>query len=272
VAFATPQDGWAGGAMGVVLHTTDGGVSWKTQLTGVEINQMILVAAKQRAASQPGDPSAARALRRANIFMQAGPDKPLMSILAFDANNVQIFGAYRICVKSKDAGKNWQDCSLDVPDQVSHNLYDAIQAGSSVYVAGESGSVFRSNDHGTTFSQLALPTDSTLFGILATQAHSLIAFGVAGEIFRSADQGRTWSAPPIASQSDLTAGVILSSGTIVILSGTGNVYVSSDDGVSFQALPLNERMGLFGAVQAQNGDLVMVGPGGVRVAPQASLK
>lgn len=271
VAFATPQDGWAGGALGVILHTTDGGMTWKIQITGLEVNQLITTAANQLAASNPTDPTTQRALRRANIFMAAGPDKPFFSILPFDTNNVQIFGAYRMCIKTNNAGIIWQDCSLDIPDPVSHNLYQAVRSGSSIYVAGESGSMFRSDDQGLTFTQLTAPADDTLFGLIVTPAHTLLSFGVAGGLFRSTDQGRTWSTVTIASQSDLTAGIILKSGLVLVFSEAGSVYLSSDDGASFRALPTNEGMGLFGAVQAPNDNIVLVGSGGVRVLSLAPL-
>ena len=271
IAFATPQDGWAGGALGVILHTTDGGVTWKIQITGIRVNQLIATAASQLAASNPTDLITQRALRRANIFMEEGPDKPFLSILPFDANNVQIFGAYRMCIKSNNAGKTWKDCSLDIPDPVSHNLYQAVRSGSSIYVAGESGSVFRSDDQGQTFTQLTAPADDTLFGLIVTPSHTLLSFGVAGGLFRSLDQGKTWSSVTIGNQSNLTAGVVLKSGLILVLSEGGAVYLSSDDGASFHVLKVNEGMDLFSAAQAPNGDIVLVGSGGVRVLSPASL-
>ena len=271
VAFATPRNGWAGGALGVVLHSTDGGLMWKTQITGIQVNQLVAAAATQFAASRPTDPMAERAVRRADIFMQAGPDKPFLSIVPFDSNNVQIFGAYRLCIKTKNSGESWQDCSLDVPDPISHNLYKAVRSGPSVYVAGESGSVFLSTDFGQTFSQLAAPAEDTLLGILVTPARTLLSFGVAGGLFRSTDQGRTWSTQANPSQSDLTTGIVLKSGNILIMSEAGAIYLSADDGLSFRALQVNEGMGLFGAVQAQNGDVVLVGSGGVRVLSLTDL-
>ena len=271
VAFATPQDGWAAGGLGVVLHTTDGGLTWKIQITGVQVNQLIATAANQFAASYPTDPTVPRALHRASIFMQGGPDKPFLSILPFDANNVQIFGAYRMCIKTKDAGASWQDCSLNVPDPISHNLYDGVQSGSSIYIAGESGSVFRSNDRGNTFTALTAPANNTLFGILVTPTRVLLTYGVAGGLFKSTDQGQSWTQVTIGSQSDLTAGIILNSGRICLLNVTGSVYLSSDDGASFQPLQFQQGMALYDAVQAQNGDVLLVGSGGVRVLSLASL-
>ena len=121
-----------------------------------------------------------------------------------------------MCVKTKDGGKHWQDCSLDVPDPVSHNLYDAVRSGSSIYITGESGSVFRSDDQGQTFTALAIPADDTLLGILATPKRSLLTYGVAGGLYRSTDQGQTWKVETIGSQADLTAGIILKSGIILL--------------------------------------------------------
>lgn len=264
VAFATPLEGWAAGAMGVVLHTDDGGMTWKAQLNGIRVNQLIAVAANQFALSHPNDPSTPRVLRRASIFAQTGPDKPFLSILPFTADDIQIYGAYRMCVKTADAGTNWQDCSLDVPDPVSHNLYDAVLSSTSIYIAGESGATFRSDDQGRTFSQLTAPAEVTLLGILATPSHTLLSFGVAGSFFRSTDQGQTWSNVQVGSQSNLTAGLILKSGIIVIFTETGDIFVSHDDGMSFMELQSNDGMGIFGAVQVPDGDIILVGTNGVR--------
>jgi photosystem II stability/assembly factor-like uncharacterized protein len=271
VAFATSKDGWAAGDCGVVLHTRDGGATWQEQITGVRVNQMIMATAIKFSAMNPNSIAAQTALRRANIFMQDGPDKPFFSILPFSVKNVMIFGAYRMCVRSADGGKSWDDCSLDVADPISHNLYDAIQEGSSIYIAGEVGMVFHSSDDGNTFPQVASPADDTLFGILHTANNTLVTFGVAGHMFRSVDEGMTWSPVNIAAQANLTAGIILRSGTIIAVSEAGDVYASNDDGLTFHVSGSNQGMGLFDLVQAVNGDIVFVGTGGVRVVPQAVL-
>jgi photosystem II stability/assembly factor-like uncharacterized protein len=271
VAFATSEEGWAAGDCGVVLHTHDGGATWQLQITGIRVNQMVMAAAAKFYAADPTNVAAQTALRRANIFMQDGPDKPFFSILPSNIKNVMIFGAYRMCIRSADGGKSWDDCSLDVADPISHNLYDAIQEGSSIYIAGEVGMVFHSSDDGNTFPQVASPADDTLFGILHTADNTLVTFGVAGHMFRSVDEGMTWSPVNIAAQANLTAGIILRSGTIIAVSEAGDVYASDDDGLTFHVSGGNQGMGLFDLVQAANGDIVFVGTGGVRVAPQAVL-
>ena len=272
VAFATPNDGWAVGDYGVVLHTHDGGVTWTKQITGNQVNKLIMTAATQFASSQPSSDEAQRALRRANIFVQAGPDKPFMSILVFDPQNVMVFGAYRMCIKTADGGKNWTDCSLDIADSISHNLYNAVAAGSSLYIGAEAGMVFRSVDQGKTFQQVTSPAKDTLFGILATRGNTLDTFGVAGHMFRSMDQGQTWSTVAIFAQSNLTAGMVLQSGAVIVVSEAGDMYLSTDDCLTFHVSGVNQGMGIFGITQAADGDIVLVGTDGVRVvqAPPSS--
>jgi photosystem II stability/assembly factor-like uncharacterized protein len=271
IAFATPKIGWAVGAFGVVLHTTDGGESWTRQLTGVDINNLILANATSAAAAAPNSPDSQRAVRRANIFKTAGPDKPLLAVYPKDPLHVTIFGAYRICVSTADGGATWHDCSLSVPDPISHNLYGVTPTAAGTYVAGEAGDLFLMDDNGG-FTAITMPSISTLFGVIATNKGTLVAYGVAGALDRSTDGGKNWTAINIATQSDFTDGLQLSSGLIVLLSETGLIYTSSDDGQSFTPLKDNTGQVLTAAVQAANSNLVVASLSGIRVLQPADLQ
>lgn len=270
-AFADPMDGWAAGAQGVVLHTTNGGVSWQLQLTGDQVITLMTVAAAQFVAANPTSDAAHRALRRSGIFTQAGPNKPFLTVMPLSAQSAIIFGAYRMTVLTTDGGKTWVDWSLHVGDPISHGIFDAIRVDGSIYLAGEAGVVLRSDDQGQNFSMLTSPDPSTLFGILNTPQGTLLTFGVAGEVFRSTDQGKTWSQAKITADADLTAGLTLNSGNILVVSEDGGVFESKDDGLNFQNIGLNEGMALYDVIQAKNGDVVFVGSGGVRVEPASSF-
>ncbi len=271
VAFATPKLGWAAGDYGVILHTRDGGATWQTQINGLDVNQLMMAAATRFAASDPTNTAALTAERRANIFMAAGPDKPFLSILAVSPRRVFVFGAYRMAVLTNDGGKTWTDWSLHVGDPISHNIYDATQIGGSIYLTGEVGSAFRSDDQGENFPALTPPAQSTLFGILGT-GNALLSFGVAGGIFRSTDGGNTWTQINTTASADLTAGTVLKSGLVLVVGEDGWVYVSADKGATFHPAARNAGMGLFDVTQAANGDVVLVGDAGVRVVTPASLQ
>jgi len=272
VAFATPEIGWAAGAYGVILRTTDGGRSWVKQIYGGKIIQLMLASASQFIAASPAQTAAQTALRRANIFRAAGPDKPFLAIIAKSPQSAEIFGAYRMAVATDDGGQSWRDISLHVGDPVSHNLYDAAWVGNSLYLAGEAGTVLRSDDQGANFTLLPAPSDTTLFGILDAGNNVILTYGVAGAMFTSTDRGAHWQQVNQPAQANLTAGLVLQSGAILIATETGGMLLSNDHGASFRLLSVNEDMGIFDAAQAANGDVVFVGSGGVRVLSQAGLK
>ena len=265
IGFATPQIGWAAGAQGLILHTADGGKTWQLQMTGDQVLNLMTAAANQAAIAAPTDAVAQRAVRRAGIFAQDGPDKPFLSVLPLNAQTAIIFGAYRMAVMTDDGGKTWKDWSLHIGDPVSHNIYGATVVGPSIYVAEELGFFLRSDDGGNSFKMVTSPDPSTFFGVFGTKQNAILAYGVAGEVFRSVDLGQSWSQSGFSAKADLTAGILLKSGKIVIVSEDGTVYESADDGVTFQGLNLNEGMALYGLIQASNGDVVFVGSGGVRV-------
>jgi photosystem II stability/assembly factor-like uncharacterized protein len=199
--------------------------------------------------------------------MQAGPDKPFLTILAISPEKAIVFGAYRMALSTNDGGKHWQDISLQIGDPVSHNIYGATIFGSTIYLAVETGSVFRSTDGGASFAQVMPPNGATFFGILSSAKGDLIAYGVAGTLFRSSDAGSNWTQINLGTSANLTAGRLLKGGQIVIISERGDVYISQDDGVTFQAVSANFGMELYDLEQAADGDVVFVGNDGVRVIP-----
>ena len=274
VAFANPMQGWAVGHYGVILHTSDGGVTWQLQLNGVQANQLTLDDANQVMAQDPNSPASQMALRRANIFMAAGADKPFLTILVQSANDAIAFGGYRLAMKTTDGGKTWTDWSLHVGDPLSHNLYDVRTIGPYIVIAGEAGHVFVSTDGGNTFPAATSPTDATMFGAIATgdANNGILVFGVAGQAYRSEDGGKTWkTVQAFAPEANLLAARTLSSGVIVIVNEAGVIYLSNNHGRSFTRMPQPQKMSLFDLVQAPNGNIVFVGNLGVQIMPLQDL-
>jgi photosystem II stability/assembly factor-like uncharacterized protein len=226
VGFADALHGWAAGHYGVILHTSDGGVTWQEQLNGLQANQLTLSAAQAAVADHNASPGAPLAVRRADAFIAGGADKPFLSILATSDNDVTVFGAYRMVMKTTDGGKTWVDWSLNIADPISQNLYDAERAGQEIYIASEAGLVFLSTDGGNIYNQVTPPTDSTLFGILALGSGNVLTYGVAGRMFASSDAGKTWQTIDLGTDTNLTAAIKLASGKIVLAAEDGRVFVS----------------------------------------------
>lgn len=271
IDFVTPKLGWAAGHFGVVLNTIDGGQTWAVQLNGVEANQLTMVAAQEVSSQNDSSPGAPLALKRANIFMQAGPDKPFLAILTLSSEEVLVFGAYRMVMRTIDGGRTWSDWSLHVDEKYSNNLYSTAEIGSDLYVVGESGLIFCSVDHGANFRPLISPTNVTLFGVVGANDGSVIVFGVAGNCFRSNDGGRSWVNINLGTQDNLTAGYVLASGLVLIASLSGSVYISHDDGLTFLLAPNTPPMSISGLTQAADNSLIFVGYSGVTKLPRADF-
>ncbi len=271
VAFVSPLIGWSAGHFGVILATGDGGKTWQLQLNGIQANHLTLVAAQQADAQNSTVPGAAFALRRANHFVEEGPDKPFLTLLVFSSQKVMVFGAYRLAMITTDGGRTWADWSLHIYDRLSHNIYEANKIGLNIYLVGEAGLVFRSTDNGNTFLPLTPASDVTLLGIVGTNPDSLVVFGVAGAAFRSTDQGKSWVPLNVATEDDITAGCILESGAILLVSETGAFLLSKDNGATFQTVPGVQPISTFDVIEVPDNELVVVGGAGVTIFSAAIL-
>lgn len=270
VSFSSAKEGWAAGHYGVVLKTEDGGATWSKSLDGDQVNELALQAAKNLSPQQKTLPAAPLAMRRATLFKAVGPDKPFLSILALGPGEAIAVGAYRMADVTRDGGKDWQDLSLEVGDPLSHNLYDIADANGALYIAGETGLVFRSADQGASFPEVTAPGSTTLFGILGTADGGLFAYGVAGVAYISHDDGQSWQSINVGTQASLTAGLLLKSGAILAASEAGVLYISHDNGLSFTQV-LQTPMAVTGLAQTKDGNVAVVGSGGVMVLPASDF-
>ncbi len=268
VTFAGSGDGWAVGNYGVILHSFDGGETWEKQLDGFQAEQLTLAAAQAAVAAKSTSPGEPLALARANHLIGMGPSIPFLSVIALDQQRVLAVGAYRMAMYTTDGGKTWQDWSLNIPDPVSHNIYDIASISGALYLVGEAGLVFRSGDGGASFDQLGPTGAGTLFGICGTSAGGLLVYGVAGLLFRSDDGGKSWTKIQMPVTADLTAAVETTSGTIILASESGLIYRSTDQGQSFEPSPERLPMAVYALALESGGRIVTAGSSGIIALPQ----
>ncbi len=272
IAFASPTQGWAVGHYGVILHTRDAGATWQVQLNGLQANQLTLAAAQAAVAASDPSPGTPLALRRASHFISGGADKPFLCIWARSPREAIMFGAYRLAMKTTDGGAHWTDWSLHVGDALSHNLYDVATVGNQVYIAAETGLIFRSSDGGQSFAALAPPGDATLFGVIGTGEHGVLIFGVAGQAFLSQDGGQSWKSIDFGTSDNLIAATKLLDGRLIVGNEDGALYGTVGAGKSFELLRYAAPMALFGLAQAPDGGLILVGNRGVMRVPMQDFE
>jgi photosystem II stability/assembly factor-like uncharacterized protein len=147
---------WVVGEEGAILHSTDGGGTWK------------------RVAS--------------------GTDRELRSVLGTaDGSQLWAVGSKGMILSSQDGGKAWHPVPAGTSKDLY--AIAGTADGSKLWVVGAGGVVLRSLNGGQTWESRPSSTSKALFGIFATEEGSEVwAVGEDGVIASSSDGGDSWSA------------------------------------------------------------------------------
>lgn len=264
VQFVDAKEGWAVGHGGVLLHSQDGGETWDKQLDGIELAQMLFRASKDRLQSKDGAPDdIERQVKAAELMVSDGPDKPFLDVNFVNRSTGYIIGAYNLFLRTDDGGQTWLPWQSHIDNPTALHLYSIGGSGSSLYIAGEQGSMFRSEDAGDKFFAVQTPYEGSYFDVLVYSNDHLIVSGLRGSAYRSDDSGAAWTSVDIPSSASITGSVQLKDGTFVLVNQSGQLLLSRDKGNSFQLAPLKQLFPLAGITQSADGSLVVVGMRGV---------
>ena len=261
VSFATPQAGWAVGHAGVVLHTADGGASWRRQLDGIAIGKLLTEAAKASAAS--GNADAERMAAVARQFVGDGPDKPFLDLYFSDERNGILIGAYGLILRTEDGGKSWQSMMGRVDNPKGLHLYAIAVRGDVIWLAGEQGFLARSGDGGKTFARVEPPYRGSYFMLTALPDGEVIVGGLKGNVFRSVERGARFDKVDGFFPVSLSASAVLKDGRIVFSNQAGQLFVSTDQGRSVKLLPQDRAAPLNAISQAADGSVIVAGVRGI---------
>ena len=269
VRFATPLRGWAVGHSGVVLRTDDGGMTWALQLEGVRAAEIMRAAAEKA----EGDAAQIQRVRAdADRLVREGADKPFLDLDVESDSVLTVIGAFGLMLRSEDGGVSWQSWGERVPNAAGSHLYGMRRKGDTLVIAGEQGAVFRSADHGHSFSAKATPSKISNFGLVVVSERHWIVYGLRGKAFVTEDGGDNWqSAGGIEESASLTAGLRREDGAIVLASQAGSLFVSTDGGHQFKKLPAPNPIPIIAIAEVADGGLVVAGIGGMsRIASSSS--
>ncbi|HZX23457.1 MAG TPA: YCF48-related protein [Woeseiaceae bacterium] len=281
VDFPAPDAGWAVGHEGIALTSADRGETWSVALTGEDIAELQIDAAKElideararlenaadgeREDAQWALEEAEFALEDAERAREEGITHPALNVWFQNERSGYITGAYGLLLYTDDGGEAWKLRSHRLDNPNGFHLYDIGRSESgALLIAGEAGQLHRSRDNGDTWQALDSPYEGSFFGVLTTEAGSVLIFGLRGRIFRSEDDGDTWAAIDAPGESTLFGGQVFPDGRIVLVGAAGTVLESRDDGQSFTALPLDSRASLAAVERVGNGRMFIAGFGGIR--------
>lgn len=218
--------GWAVGHDETILRTRDGGATWERVRH---------------------DPEA---------------ESPLLDVWFADEKRGLAVGAYGVVLSTRDGGESWEERTLVEGDDLHLNAIAA--SGAALWVAGEAGALYRSDDSGESWARVETPYDGSFFGLLPLADGGLLVFGLRGTLLRTDDGGRTFTHVDSGTEATLTAGRELGGGRVAVAGMAGALLLSEDGGRSFRLREQGDRKAALAVLPGNPSGLVLLGEGGAR--------
>ena len=227
--------GWAVGHDAVILRTEDGGATWSV------------------------------------AHYAPKEERPLLDVWFRDELNGFAVGAYGFFLSTRDGGRTWKPRTIDKDD---FHLNALVPAGPGrLFIAGEAGAIYRSDDGGDTWRKLPSPYAGSWFSALALDANRLLLLGLRGTMFRSGDGGESWTRVRTSTKATLTGALLVKPDLLLVTGLEGALLVSRDGGRSVSTdpkfKPLTSRLGISKALPLPDGRVLLLGEFGVKRLPGA---
>lgn len=269
VNFPNDRQGWAVGHDGVILHSSDGGLSWEKQFDGKQAKDSFTKYYQSRLKPEGPERDAILAAIEANYA--AGPSLPLLDVWFEDAQNGFAVGSFGTLLATQDGGLHWEPWLDRIDNEELLNLNGIQGINGDIYIAAERGVVFKLNRQGAHFERIETGYDGSFFGLLGCN-EVVLAYGLSGGLYRSTDYGQNWSAVETSSKVTLTAGISLPDvNTFVLVNGRGELLIG-DAGSNRLTLKKSKRSARYtGIVKQTDGHFLMTSLEGIRTEPAGSF-
>lgn len=265
VSFPTQIHGWAVGHDGVILTTSDGGETWIKQLDGL-MTATQLPAYYQRRVDL-GDASMQRFLDQAKLNVKNPATLPYLGVYFENEQDGYVIGSFGSILATQDGGKTWEPWMHHVDNDQFLNLNDIRQIGSTLYMAGERGIVWKLDKTKQRFNAMATGYRGSLFSI-AGDADKLLTVGLGGTAFLSPDGGATWQSVTIGTSTTLTSIFSIPRGALplLIISQNGELFTGDTDWKTFRPLPVERPMAYAsGLAVNMTGRIIVAGYRGIQI-------
>lgn len=245
LSFIDDQHGFAVGAYGSMVKTTDGGLTWteltKSSITEIRLDdihfldeQIGLVVGQDGVIYRTSNGGSTWEL------IEKGSTPIFRAIDFFDENTGVAVGRYGVIRRTTDKGLTWHDPDLNEAEEQLFGLH--IFDESFACAVGE-GTIVTTTDAGLTWKSQSYPYPDWLLGVhFVTRTKGFIA-AANGKIYGSTDAGVTWNevatlSPPeilrsIAFADEMNGVVVGDIGTVAHTTDGGSSWTKNDLGEAY---------------------------------------
>ncbi|CUS48911.1 MAG: Photosynthesis system II assembly factor YCF48 [Idiomarinaceae bacterium HL-53] len=282
VEFLNDDVIWITGHEGVLLKSTDGGVTFERKLDGYQLLAMEQPWMEDRVTEledeieRAADPDEALNLeymleelgflsQGLEIQEEVGPTKPLLDIEFLNESVGFVAAAYGTLLKTTDGGESWQIISDRVENPMGFHLNKLIAKDEeTLFLVGEYGLLFKSEDQGETWETLMSPYDGSYFGGLVDEQGRFWAFGLRGNVFVSNDGGNSFQSVETPTRYNLNSGTVLNNGDVVLVGHSGVIVHINHETLEASLYSHPSNVPIAGVAELSPGNLVLASRSGVQ--------
>ena len=258
-SFPDSQHGWAVGITGIIIHTADGGKTWKRQESGTENHLFTVYFADTQNGWAAGDlmtlihtadggktwePQEVEEILEENIF---AAEVIYNGLYFLDAYEGWLVGEFGTIYHTTDGGKNWkhEECNLLEPDVGEDGwelprltIYDIYFTDRNRgFILGVDGTLLKTEDGGKEWKKIDSATEQSLYSI-SVVGNKCWVVGNRGAYILSVDGGNTWSVDKtaITTKGFLTSVDFSDEMTGWVVGKSGAVFKTVDGGQSWDWL------------------------------------
>ena len=189
-------DGMAVGHEGWILHTLDGGKSWK------------------------------------EVAFEEKNGEPLMSIARIPSGAWIAVGAFGRAIRSNDDGASWTPlvfpADADVGDKHMNRITGSAD-GQHWLIVGERGLVLRSGDAGESWAVVPPFYNGSFYNAAALPNGGWLVYGMRGNAYRSTDAQAAWIQSDLPVKASFFGHTVTPDGRLLLV-GQGSLMATSTDG------------------------------------------
>lgn len=199
--FANSQVGWCVGNKGTIMHTTNGGIDWEFQDSGIRDKTFLgLSVPDESIAWVVGDTVLVKTTDSGltwlkvpiPVFSQGSNPIRFFDVKFTDDKHGWVVGEYRIILYTADGGASWQ---LQSPDTTTEEFYsdactsiDAIDSSNALVVTSQ-GAILRTKDSGEVWYEQRSAIGPWLYRVQFLNDNVAFAVGFNGTVLKTVTGG-----------------------------------------------------------------------------------